>query len=155
MAKVPIAETQFLFALRDVDPQNGIARQILEKTKERADFSLKIPPVAFIELISVLFSQSPTRKSKKSRSDTTSRIKQILNVIDKILDECRIGIADFNLDQLISAMSIYNSTSIGLFDSLIAGVADDLKAEVVSDDEDFEVAGLKRLGFIEYLRVLR
>ncbi len=145
---VPVVDTEFLFALRSTDKKHPVAKEILQEISgERRGASTRplVPPLAVVELVTVLLSEG-----KKVRE-----IQKVLELTEEISQGYGLGFAGFNLNQVIRGLSVYENSSIGLFDSLIAGVAMDMDTEIIGDDPDFEIGGLKHLTFREYLSSLR
>ncbi len=148
MFPVPVVDTEFLFALRSADKKHALAREILQEVSgERRGASTRplMPPLAVMELVMVLLSEGKEVKE----------IQKVLELIEEISQRYGLGFAGFNLGQMIIGLSIYETSRIGLFDSLMAGVAKDMDTEIVGDDPDFDIRGLKHLTFREYLNSLR
>lgn len=145
---VPVVDTEFLFALRSTDKKHAVAKEILQEIggeKRGASTRPLMPPVAVVELVMVLLSDGKEVKE----------IQKVLELIEEISERYGLGFAGFNLGQMLAGLSIYEASRIGLFDSLMAGVAKDMDTEIVGDDPDFEIGGLKHLTFREYLDTLR
>lgn len=144
----PVADTEFLFALRSTDKKHALAREILQEVgggKRGASTRPLMPPVAVVELVMVLLSEGKEVKE----------IQKVLELIEEISERYGLGFAGFSLGQMLAGLSIYEASRIRLFDSLMAGVAKDMDTEIVGDDPDFEIRGLKHLTFREYLDTLR
>ena len=145
---VPVVDTEFLFALRSTDKKHALVKEILQEIsseKRRLRAGPLIPPVAVVELVMVLLSEEKE----------TEEIRKVLELMEDISQRYELGFARFDLSQIIAGLSFYEASRIGLFDSLIAGVATDMDTEIVGDDPDFEIKGGKHLTFREYLNVLR
>jgi predicted nucleic acid-binding protein len=144
---MPVVDTEFLFALRGTDRKHSVVREILQELEGKRVASTRpmIIPMAVLELVTVLLSEGKDVKE----------IHRVLELIDEITQGYGLGFAEFSLNQMVQGLSIYESSRIGLFDSIMAGAAIDLGTEIVSDDTDFDIRGLKRLTFREYLATLR
>ncbi len=148
MPPVPVVDTEFLFALRSSDKKHSKAKEILERIGERrgkAPTDLLIPPIVATELVLVLLSEG-----KKAEV-----VRKTLDLVRDISDRYGLGIAPFSLDQLKTGLAVYETSGIGLFDSLISGVASEMNTEVVGDDPDFDIPGVKHLTFLQYLSRLK
>ncbi len=148
MAPVPVVDTEFLFALRGSDRKHSRVKEILERIGERrgkAPADLVIPPIVATELVLVLLSEGKEAEV----------VRKTLDLIRDISDRYGLGFAPFSLDQLKTGLSVYETSGIGLFDSLIAGVGSEMNTEVVGDDPDFDIPGVKHLTFIQYLSRLK
>lgn len=148
MSPVPVVDTEFLFALRGSDRKHSKAKEILERIGERrgrASLQLLIPPIVATELVLVLLSEGKSAEV----------VRKTLDLVRDISERYGIGFALFSLDQLKTGLSVYETSGIGLFDSLIAGVASELNTEIVGDDPDFDIPGVKHLTFLQYLSNLK
>ncbi len=148
MPPVPIVDTEFLFALRSSDKKHSKAKEILERIGERrgkAPTDLLIPPVVATELVLVLLSEGKQ----------AGVVQKTLDLVRDISDRYGLGVAPFSLDQLKAGLSVYETSGIGLFDSPIAGVASEMDTEVVGDDPDFDISGVKHVTFLQYLSSIK
>lgn len=134
-----IIDTEFLFALNEEDPKHSKVKLLLQKKT----LELKLPITAIYEFIFVLL-------SKKKAVET---IIQSLEVIKDILNEYDIKVLEFNFQQLVAGLQIYNSYKLGLFDCLIMGTAQAFKEILIGDDRHFKV--VKEIECKDYDNILK
>lgn len=149
MKTLPVADTEFVFGMRSSDSKHEYVRSILEEL-ERAypdrKKELTIPPLALFEVVIVCMSQG-------KGIDT---IIETLEIINDIISRYKLGILEFNTDQVVKGLAVYGDFKTGFFDSLMAGLALAHDSIIIGDDEAFlNIAGLKRKTFRQYLEELR
>lgn len=129
---MPVADTEFLFALHPADPHHRAARGLLDTG---ALPGLRIPSVALWEFLAVML----------SRGDSAREIAGALRSIEKIRDAYRIPILDLAIPQLTRGLGLMETHRLSFFDALIAGAALEHDGRVVGNDPGFDrVEGLKR-----------
>lgn len=135
---MPVADTEFLFALSSGDAKHKIVRAILQKKRRE----LLVPQIALFELIIVLLSEG-----KKAES----AIKAV-RTVEAILRGYGLEMLPFDAEQLVRGLEIYRDYKRGFFDSLIAGCALAHDGIVLGDDDHFMgISGLERKTFKQYL----
>lgn len=146
---MPVADTEFLFGMRDSDSKHQHVKSILDELERIAPDRKKelvIPPIAHFELVIVCMSEN--------RSVDT--IIQTLELIKDIASRYKLEILDFNFDQLIKGLTVYKEFERGFFDSLVAGSALAHDNLVLGDDDAFlNIPNLKRTRLAQYSSELR
>ncbi|MFW9906816.1 MAG: PIN domain-containing protein [Candidatus Thorarchaeota archaeon] len=147
-----IADTEVLFAFQENDPHYGDLRVILEL----AGHQIVIPHIACFEMLIILTSQNLL----------SSDIQQIFELIDDIRDIYRISYAPFELTHLVKGIEVYkeifNSRTGTFFNSLMIGIAINLKTPLLGNDKIFQsprirnkLEGFKALTFKDALSQLK
>lgn len=149
MSDLPVADTEFLFGMRDSDPKHQHVKCILDEleriTPDRKK-ELVIPPIALFELVIVCMSENKT----------VDVIIETLELIKDVASRYKLEILDFNFDQLIKGLTIYKEFERGFFDSLLAGSALAHDNVILGDDDAFlNIPNLKRTKFAQYSSELR
>jgi len=146
---LPVADTEFLFGMRDRDSKHQYVKCILDELERVAPDRKKelvIPPVALFELVIMCMSENKD----------VDIIIEILDQIKDIASRYKLEILDFSQDQLAKGLTIYKELERGFFDSLVAGTALAHDNIVLGDDDAFlEITGLRRIGLAEYSSKLR
>lgn len=146
---MPVADTEFLFGMRSSDTKHGYVRSILEEL-ERAypdkRKELSIPPLAIFEVVIVCMSEGKG----------INTIIETLELINDIISRYKLGIMEFNVDQLVKGLAVYRDLKRGFFDSLIAGSALAHDGVIIGDDEAFlNIPNLRRKTLKQYLEELK
>jgi len=146
---LPVADTEFLFGMRSSDTKHGYVRSILEEL-ERAypdkRKELSIPPLAIFEVVIVCMSEGKG----------INTIIETLELINDIISRYKLGIMEFNVDQLVKGLAVYRDLKRGFFDSLIAGSALAHDGVIIGDDEAFlNIPNLRRKTLKQYLEELK
>ena len=149
MDLLPVADTEFLFGMRDSDPKHVYVRSILEEL-ERAypdrRKELTIPPMAIFELVIVCM----------SAGKRIGTIIETIKVIDDALSRYKLSIMDFNVEQVVEGLAIYKNLKRGFFNSLMAGSALAHDGVIIGDDEAFlNIPNLKRETLKQYSEELK
>ena len=149
MSWLPVADTEFLFGMRSSDTKHGYVRSILEEL-ERAypdkRKELSIPPLAIFEVVIVCMSEGKG----------INTIIETLELINDIISRYKLGIMEFNVDQLVKGLAVYRDLKRGFFDSLIAGSALAHDGVIIGDDEAFlNIPNLRRKTLKQYLEELK
>nr|MDO8135692.1 PIN domain-containing protein [Candidatus Njordarchaeum guaymaensis] len=145
---MPVADTEFLFGMRSSDTKHGYVRSILDEL-ERANpdkkKELSIPPMAIFEFAIVCMSEGKG----------INTIIETLELIDDITTRYKLGIIEFNPDQLVKGLAVYRDLKRGFFDSLTAGSALAHDGIIIGDDEAFlSIPNLRRKTLKQYLEEL-
>ena len=146
---MPVADTEFLFGMRSSDTKHGYVRSILDEL-ERAypdkKKELSIPPLAMFELLIVCMSEGKG----------INTIIETLELINDIISRYKLGIMEFNVDQLVKGLAVHRDFKRGFFDSLIAGSALAHDGIIIGDDEAFlNIPNLRRKTLKQYLEELK
>jgi len=146
---LPVADTEFLFGMRSSDTKHGYVRSILDEL-ERAypdkRKELSILPLAMFEVVIVCMSEGKE----------INTIIETLELINDIISRYKLGIVEFNVDQLVKGIAIYRDFKRGFFDSLIAGSALAHDGIIIGDDEAFlNIPNLRRKTLKQYLEELK
>lgn len=146
---MPVADTEFLFGMRSSDTKHGYVRSILDEL-ERAypdkRKELSILPLAMFEVVIVCMSEGKE----------INTIIETLELINDIISRYKLGIVEFNVDQLVKGIAIYRDFKRGFFDSLIAGSALAHDGIIIGDDEAFlNIPNLRRKTLKQYLEELK
>jgi len=129
---MPIADTEFLFALNPKDKRHKYALKYLELK------DLRITDVALLEFQTVL----------KARGRSNKDITSALIALKQIFENKRVKeVHTLNVKLLIKQMDIEERCKLSYFDSLIAASALVADGVIISDDLAFEkVPNLKRIA---------
>jgi len=129
---MPIADTEFLFALNPKDKRHKDALKCLELK------DLRITDVALLEFQTVL----------KARGRSNKDITSALIALKQIFENKRVKeVHTLNVKLLIKQMDIEERCKLSYFDSLIAASALVADGVIISDDLAFEkVPNLKRIA---------
>jgi len=146
---LPVADTEFLFGMRSSDTKHGYVRSILDEL-ERAypdkRKELSTLPLAMFEVVIVCMSEGKE----------INTIIETLELINDIISRYKLGIVEFNVDQLVKGIAIYRDFKRGFFDSLIAGSALAHDGIIIGDDEAFlNIPNLRRKTLKQYLEELK
>ena len=147
-----IADTEVLFAFQENDPHHGTLKAILEL----AGRQILIPHIACFEMLIILNSQTLL----------SSDIQQIFEIIDDIRNIYQISYVPFELTHLVKGIEVYkeifNSRKGTFFDSLMIGIAINLKTPLLGNDKIFQspkirnkLEGFKALTFKEALSQIK
>jgi len=146
---LPVADTEFLFGMRDSDPKHKHVKGILDELERIAPDRKKelvIPSIALFELVIVCMSENKP-------ADT---IVQTLELIKDISSRYKLEILDLNFEQLIRGLTVYREFERGFFDSLVVGSTLAHDNVIIGDDDAFlNIPNLKRLRLVQYLDELR
>lgn len=128
---MPIADTEFLFAMSPNDRRHREAMEILSSMGD-----LKIPDTSLFEFQVVL------RARNKKPSEIAKAILALKQIFGRRIKEAQT----INMDLFIRQADIQEKYGLTYFDSLVAASALAIDETIVSDDRDFDrVDGLKRL----------
>ncbi|MDH5267924.1 MAG: PIN domain-containing protein [Candidatus Bathyarchaeota archaeon] len=129
---MPVADTEFLFALNPKDHKHQYAIRLL---KEISD--LMVPDTAALEFQVVL----------RARGRNLSQVKMALLALHEALTRSNVEEAKtVSLSLLAFQSELEERYGLSYFDSLIAASALTLDRQVISDDDAFErVPNLKRI----------
>ncbi|MBS7625778.1 PIN domain-containing protein [Candidatus Bathyarchaeota archaeon] len=146
---MPVADTEFLFGMRDSDPKHQHVKCILDELERTAPDRRKelvIPPMALFELVIVCMSENKA----------VNVIIETLELIKDIASSYKLEVSHFNFDQLIKGLTIYRDLRRGFFDSLLAGSALTHDNVILGDDDAFlNIPNLKRIKLAQYSSELR
>ena len=124
---VLIADTEVLFAFQSEDPHYEDLKKILE----RKGSEILIPQVACFEMLNILNSQNLL----------ISDIREIFELIEEIMNLYNIHYVPFDLKNLVKGMEIYKeifkSNKGTFFDSLMMGIATEMKKPLLGNDRKF------------------
>lgn len=128
---MPIADTEFLFALNPKERKHGEALRSLSLK------GLKIPDTAIFEFQIVL----------RARSRTPKEIASAMRAIKQIFESRKLNeVCTMKSDLFIRQAEIEEKAGLSYFDSLIAASALAVDGALLSDDSAFDrVQGLKRI----------
>ena len=128
-----IADTEVLFALQENDPHHKNLKAILELAGQQ----IIIPHIACFEMLIILNSQNLL----------SSDIHQIFELIDDIRKIYQITYASFELTHLVKGLEVYreifHSKKGTFFDSLLIGIAINLKEPLLGNDKIFQSMMIK------------
>ncbi len=137
-----IADTEVLFALQENDRHHESLKAVLELSGHQIIF----PHIACFEMLIILNSQNLL----------SSDIQQIFELIDDIRNIYQITYAQFELTHLVKGIEIYkeifNSRKGTFFDSLLIGIAVNLRKPLLGNDKIFHSSKIK--GKLEGFRAL-
>ena len=132
---MPVADTEFLFALNPKDGKHIHALKILEKVR-RKEIDVVIPDVALLEYYLVL----------KSRGVSLVEIRKLLDSLNDIFSEYGLKeIRTINKGLIKEQVSLEVKYGAGFFDSLLAASARVYDGSIISDDKVYEKLGLRRI----------
>lgn len=128
-----IADTEVLFAFQENDPHHEDLKALLE----HVGHSIIIPHIACFEMLITLNSQNLL----------SSDIQLIFELIDDIKSIYQISFAPFKLTHLVKGIEIYkeifNSRKGTFFDSLLIGIAINLRQPLLGNDKIFHSSKIK------------
>jgi uncharacterized protein with PIN domain len=128
-----IADTEVLFAFQENDPHHENLKALLEL----AGHQIIIPHIACFEMLIILNSQNLL----------SSDIHQIFELIDDIRKIYQITYAPFELTHLVKGLEVYreifHSMKGTFFDSLLIGIAINLKEPLLGNDHIFQSSRIK------------
>ncbi|MBS7611632.1 PIN domain-containing protein [Candidatus Bathyarchaeota archaeon] len=129
---MPIADTEFLFALNPKDRRHDYAIRLLKELN-----GLMVPDTAVLEFQAVL----------RARGRSPSQVRMALLALHDILMQNGVKeVKTLSLSLLAFQSELEDRYGLSYFDSLIAASALTLDRQVVSDDEAFDrVSNLKRI----------
>jgi predicted nucleic acid-binding protein len=129
---VPVADTEFLFALNPRDRKHQHAMRLLKEISE-----LMVPDTAALEFQVVL----------RARGRSPSQVKMVLLALHEALTRSNVeGVETVSVTLLALQSELEERYGLSYFDSLIAASALTLDRQVISDDDAFErVPNLKRI----------
>lgn len=134
---MPVADTEFLFALNPRDKKHAEAIKTLSMN------NLKIPDTAIFEFQVVL----------RARGRELSEIAKAMAALKQIFGKRIKEVSTINTSLFIKQAEIEEKYGLSYFDSMIAASALAVDGVIVSDDRDFDkVEGLRRLplGIADY-----
>ncbi|KYH41903.1 MAG: PilT domain-containing protein [Candidatus Bathyarchaeota archaeon B63] len=129
---MPVADTEFLFALNPRDRKHQHAMRLLRELS-----GLMVPDTAILEFQVVL----------KARGRRPSQVRAALLALHEVLMRSDVReVKTISTGLLASQSELEERYGLSYFDSLIAASALTLDRQVVSDDEALdEVPGLRRI----------
>jgi predicted nucleic acid-binding protein len=129
---MPVADTEFLFALNPKDCKHQNAIRLLKEVS-----NLMVPDTAALEFQAVL----------RARGRNPSQVKMALLALYEVLKRNNVKEAKtLGLSLLAFQSEIEENYGLSYFDSLLAASALTLDRQVISDDYAFDkVPGLKRI----------
>ena len=129
---MPVADTEFLFALNPRDRKHQHAMRLLKEISE-----LMVPDTAALEFQVVL----------RARGRSPSQVKMVLLALHEALTRSNVeGVETVSVTLLALQSELEERYGLSYFDSLIAASALTLDRQVISDDDAFErVPNLKRI----------
>jgi len=129
---MPVADTEFLFALNPKDRKHQHAIRLLKEVSD-----LIVPDTAALEFQVVL----------RARGRNPSQVKMALLALHEVLKRNNVEEAEtLSLSLLAFQSEIEEKYGLSYFDSLIAASALKLDRQVISDDDAFNrVPNLKRI----------
>jgi predicted nucleic acid-binding protein len=129
---MPVADTEFLFALNPKDCKHQNAIRLLKEVS-----NLMVPDTAALEFQAVL----------RARGRNPSQVKMALLALYEVLKRNNVKEAKtLSLSLLAFQSEIEENYGLSYFDSLLAASALTLDRQVISDDYAFDkVPGLKRI----------
>jgi predicted nucleic acid-binding protein len=129
---MPVADTEFLFALNPKDCKHQNAIRLLKEVS-----NLVVPDTAALEFQAVL----------RARGRNPSQVKMALLALYEVLKRNNVKEAKtLGLSLLAFQSEIEENYGLSYFDSLLAASALTLDRQVISDDYAFDkVPGLKRI----------
>ncbi|RLI78806.1 hypothetical protein DRP07_10710 [Archaeoglobales archaeon] len=134
---MPVADTEFIFALNPNDKKHA------EAVKTLSMGNLRIPDTAIFEFQAVL----------RARGRAPSEIAKAMVALKQIFGRRIKEVSTINTSLFMTQAEIEEKYGLSYFDSMIAASALAFDGVVVSDDKDFDrVEGLRRLplGTVEY-----
>ena len=139
-SKEILAETEFLFGLRENDPHHPAVSKILRLSKNGI-LKVRILSSAVIELRAVLYSHGLS----------PMEVKEVCSLMDLQLSDMDIQTYEpLILSDVVLAERLRMETpKLTFFDSLHAAVAKRLNKPLISDDPIYPEAGVKTLSFKE------
>lgn len=147
-----IADTEVLFAFQENDPYHETLKTILEL----AGSQIIIPHIACFEMLIILNRQNLL----------SSDIQKIFELIDDIRNIYQMPYAPFELTHLVKGIEVYKeifrSRKGTFFDSLLIGIAINLRTPLLGNDKIFrspkiqnKLEGFQAFSFKDALSQLR
>jgi len=129
---VPVADTEFLFAL---NPRDHKHQHVMRLLKELS--GIMVPDTAALEFQVVL----------RVRGRSPSQVKMALLALHEALTRSNVKeVKTMGMSLLALQSELEETYGLSYFDSLIAASALTLDRQVISDDDDFDrVPNLKRI----------
>lgn len=129
---MPVADTEFLFALNPRDPKHTYAMRLLKELS-----GLMVPDTAVLEFQIVL----------RTRGRSPSQVRMVLLALYEALIRSSVKeVKTLSLNLLAFQSELEDRYGLSYFDSLIAASALTLDRQIVSDDEAFDIIpDLKRI----------
>jgi len=140
-----MVETEFLFGFQPKDRRYDIVSKILKAYAATKPFPIYFPVSALIEIREVMASHG---KTATERLNALTYIKAKATASN--LQELSLSSEDLILCEEIMAQH----ANLTFFDALHASVALSHKLEIVSNDEAYEEAEVKRISFKEFLKLI-
>jgi predicted nucleic acid-binding protein len=140
-----MVETEFLFGFQPKDKRYDIVSKILKAYAATKPFPVYFPVSALIEIREVMASHG---KTATERLNALTYIKAKATASN--LQELSLSSEDLILCEEIMAQH----ANLTFFDALHASVALSHKLEIVSNDEAYEKAEVKRISFKEFLKLI-
>jgi len=140
-----MVETEFLFGFQPKDRRYDVVSKILKAYMAAKPFPIYFPVSALIEIREVMASHG---KTATERLNALTYIKA--KAIASNLQEISLSSDDLILCEEIMAQH----TTLTFFDALHASVALSNNLTIVSNDEAYDEAGVKRIPFKEFLNLI-
>jgi len=140
-----MVETEFLFGFQPKDRRYDIVSKILKAYAATKPFPVYFPVSALIEIREIMASHG---KTATERLNALTYIKAKATTSN--LQELSLSSEDLILCEEIMAQH----ANLTFFDALHASVALSHKLEIVSNDEAYEKAEVKRISFKEFLKLI-
>ncbi|MGB9854689.1 MAG: type II toxin-antitoxin system VapC family toxin [Candidatus Bathyarchaeales archaeon] len=140
-----MVETEFLFGFQPKDRRYDIVFRILKAYMETRGFSIYYPVSALMEVRMVMASHG---------KNAEERLKA-LTLIKAKAEASNLSEIGFSADNLMLCEEIMaQHSALTFFDALHASVALSNNLTIVSNDEAYDKAGVKRISFKDFLNLL-
>jgi len=140
--KLYIAETEFLFGLRENDKWHPQVMKILELFKEGRIDTLQSNTSAFLEVSLVL----------QAHKIHPEQIENTLFLMKQKLTEFNIEEIQLTSDDIIRLYELLRKHDVEFFDALQAAVALGENATLLTNDKIFKKIGIKTISFTELIK---
>lgn len=139
MKRIPILDTEILFAFNPKDKHHKHAKKLLNKIKNGEIKNVYITDSALLEFITVL----------RSREFSLNQIRILLTSLDVIIT--RYGLKEaltLNLTTLLKTLELMK-TGVTFFDALLAASSKKIDNTIISDDKIYDTLNINRIAFKE------
>ncbi len=141
---MPILETEFLFALREGDRFHSQSLEILRMYEELQLTDLKVSTSGFLEVANVL----------RGRNFRPERIASVLSEMRRRIALHALGEIELNSEMIEKCEELISKKELHLtyFDALHSAVALLHDRAIISNDDVFDKAGIRRLNFKDFIQ---
>lgn len=138
-----IAETEFLFGVRESDKRNQEVAEILSLCRQGKISNFKVSSSGYLEVCMVMLSNGAR----------AGQIQETLMLLKHKLIESSVLELSFSSNDLIRGFELLKRHRLEFFDALHAGVTLGQNAVIVSNDKIYDRVGVRRVSFDDLMNL--